>query len=83
VHLHIEDSGVGFDPVVVDHGGLGLLSMRERVGILKGKLAINASPGHGTRIGVSIPCHHRAKHRPPSHLSEDRLHSDRFGATAT
>jgi len=55
VHLRIEDSGVGFDPVLVHHGGLGLLSMRERVGILKGKLAINASPGHGTRIGVSIP----------------------------
>ena len=55
VHLQIEDSGVGFDPVLVHHGGLGLLSMRERVGILKGKLAINASPGHGTRIGVSIP----------------------------
>ena len=55
VHLHIEDSGVGFDPVVVDHGGLGLLSTRERVGILKGKLVINASPGRGTRIGVSIP----------------------------
>jgi signal transduction histidine kinase len=55
VHLHIEDSGVGFDPMVVDGGGLGLLSMRERVGILNGKLAINASPGQGTRIGVSIP----------------------------
>jgi len=83
VHLQIEDSGVGFDPVVVHQGGLGLLSMRERVGILKGKLAINASPGHGTRIGVSLPVSSSSEARPPSHLSEDRLHSDRFGATAT
>ena len=44
VHLHIEDSGVGFDLMVVDGGGLGLLSMLERVGILKGQLVINASP---------------------------------------
>jgi signal transduction histidine kinase len=55
VHLHIADSGVGFDPVAVDHGGLGLLSMRERVGVLKGNLVIHASPGGGTRIGVSVP----------------------------
>jgi PAS domain S-box-containing protein len=55
VQLHIVDSGVGFDPITARHGGLGLLSMRERVGILRGKLVINASPGQGTRIGVSVP----------------------------
>jgi signal transduction histidine kinase len=54
IHLEIADSGVGFDPFV-RHDGLGLLSMRERVGMLKGHLAIHASPGGGTRIGVSVP----------------------------
>ena len=55
VHLQIADSGVGFDPVAIDHAGLGLVSMRERVGVLKGDLVINASPGRGTRIGVRVP----------------------------
>jgi len=55
VHLQIADSGVGFDPVALDNAGLGLVSMRERVGVLKGDLVITASPGGGTRIGVRVP----------------------------
>jgi len=55
VHLQIADSGVGFDPYSTEQTGLGLVSMRERVGILNGELVINASPGRGTRIGVRVP----------------------------
>jgi PAS domain S-box-containing protein len=55
VHLQIVDSGIGFEPAQTDHQGLGLVSMRERVGILKGQLAIHAAPGSGTRIGVRVP----------------------------
>jgi signal transduction histidine kinase len=55
VHLQIADSGIGFDPVAADHSGLGLVSMKERVSVLKGYLAIHASPGRGTRIGVRVP----------------------------
>ncbi len=55
VHLQISDSGVGFDPVAADHAGLGLVSMKERVGVLKGHLVIHAAPGRGTRIGVRVP----------------------------
>jgi PAS domain S-box-containing protein len=53
--LVIADSGIGFDPVAVDHAGLGLASMRERVGILKGQLEIQAAPGGGTCIRVRVP----------------------------
>lgn len=55
VYLHIADTGIGFDPVALDRAGLGLVSMRERVGVLKGNLVINATPGGGTRIGVRVP----------------------------
>jgi signal transduction histidine kinase len=55
LHLQIADSGIGFDPVAVNGAGLGLVSMRERVGVLKGNLSINASPCAGTRIGVRVP----------------------------
>lgn len=53
--LQIADSGVGFDPHATRYGGLGLTSMRDRVAFLRGQLAIHASPGGGTRIGVNIP----------------------------
>jgi PAS domain S-box-containing protein len=53
--LQVADSGVGFDPHVTRHSGLGLISMRDRVAFLRGQLAIHATPGGGTRIGVCIP----------------------------
>ena len=55
VALQISDSGVGFDPRPVRAAGLGLASMRERVAVLNGQLAIHAVPGEGTQIIVHIP----------------------------
>jgi PAS domain S-box-containing protein len=55
MRLIITDSGVGFDPCGADHAGLGLASMRERVGILKGQLDIQAVSGGGTQIVVRVP----------------------------
>jgi signal transduction histidine kinase len=53
--LDITDAGVGFDPKRIANSGLGLVSMQERVAILKGQMAIEAAPGAGTRIHVRIP----------------------------
>jgi len=55
IALQIADSGVGFNPSDRRSAGLGLASMRERVAVLKGQLAINAAPGAGTQIAVQIP----------------------------
>ena len=55
VYLFVADSGVGFDYRRVQQSGLGLVSMRERVGLLKGRLAVHTEPGAGTRIGVKVP----------------------------
>ncbi len=55
VNLFIADSGVGFDARNLGTEGLGLVSMRERVNLLKGQLVIHAAPGAGTRIGVKLP----------------------------
>jgi PAS domain S-box-containing protein len=53
--LTIRDDGVGFHVAAAQaraaHGGsFGLLGMRERVGIVGGRLTISSSPGHGTHI---------------------------------
>jgi PAS domain S-box-containing protein len=56
LQLIIRDSGVGFDPSVVMHKqGLGLISMRERVNLVKGTLSILSVPGGGTKIEVRVP----------------------------
>jgi signal transduction histidine kinase len=53
--LDISDAGVGFDPKRLGSSGLGLVSMQERVSLLKGHMTIDAAPGAGTRIHVRVP----------------------------
>jgi PAS domain S-box-containing protein len=54
VRLTVTDDGVGFDPAAVG-GGLGMVSMRERLYLVGGQIAINSRPGRGTRIEVRVP----------------------------
>jgi PAS domain S-box-containing protein len=56
VLLSIEDDGAGFDAEVVrGRGGLGLISMEERARMVNGTLSVEAQPGHGARISLTIP----------------------------
>jgi signal transduction histidine kinase len=50
----IEDDGVGFDPNV-EHEGLGLLGIRERLQLLGGHLTIESSAGSGTTLRAEVP----------------------------
>jgi signal transduction histidine kinase len=49
----IEDDGVGFRESSGE--GLGLIGMRERVGLLDGRLEIESRPDHGTTIMAEVP----------------------------
>ena len=51
----VEDDGQGFDPDSVREGGFGLEGMRERVGLLDGRLQIEARPGAGTTLVIEVP----------------------------
>ena len=54
--LQISDTGIGFDPAANhDHGGLGLLSMRERLRAIDGEITISRMEPNGTLVGVRIP----------------------------
>lgn len=60
LHLIIRDDGVGFDvrqALERAHvgGSLGLISMRERVNLVKGVIEIQSTPGEGAEIHVRIP----------------------------
>lgn len=56
IQLTVRDSGIGLDTEAAKNSqGLGLVSMRERVGLLKGTLLIASKPMEGTEIVVCIP----------------------------
>lgn len=53
--LLVEDDGSGFDPDEAATSSLGLVGMRERVGLLDGRFRIESRPGQGTTIAVEVP----------------------------
>lgn len=56
IRLRVKDFGIGFrtgSPGI--DGGLGLLSMQERVTMLGGNLSIRSQPGEGTEVIVAVP----------------------------
>jgi signal transduction histidine kinase len=56
IHLTIRDLGSGFNPQsAMIHGGLGLISMRERLQLVGGQLSINSALGRGTTISARAP----------------------------
>jgi signal transduction histidine kinase len=56
LHLCISDQGAGFNPASAQtKGGLGLISMRERLRLIGGYLDVESEPSHGTRIYVRVP----------------------------
>jgi PAS domain S-box-containing protein len=56
VQLSVRDAGVGFEPeAAMSRGGLGLITMRERITLVKGWIAIRSKPQGGTEIYCSIP----------------------------
>jgi signal transduction histidine kinase len=54
--LSVSDDGKGFDVEAArDGAGLGLLSMRERVRLIHGRIEWRSQPGAGTRVDVRVP----------------------------
>jgi signal transduction histidine kinase len=54
IRLRIKDRGKGFDPVQISDG-LGLVSMRERLRLVGGKIKLSSAPGLGTEIEAAAP----------------------------
>ncbi len=54
VRLTVKDFGVGFD-AASQSGGIGLISMRERLSFCRGVLAVKSAPNQGTEITAEVP----------------------------
>jgi signal transduction histidine kinase len=55
VSVVVEDDGVGFEPTRARGDGLGLVGMRERVGLLGGRVTVESRPGAGTTFVAEVP----------------------------
>jgi PAS domain S-box-containing protein len=56
IHLTVSDSGTGFDiQAARESRGLGLISMQERLKLVKGMLSIESEPKRGTTIHARVP----------------------------
>ena len=56
IHLTVKDSGSGFDREAAKQSrGLGLISMEERLKLVKGTFSIESRPNHGTTIHARAP----------------------------
>jgi signal transduction histidine kinase len=51
----VEDDGSGFDAGAARGDGLGLVGMRERVGLVGGRLRLESAPGTGTTVRAEVP----------------------------
>jgi signal transduction histidine kinase len=56
IELQVSDSGNGFDVETFKNGGgLGLISVEERLRLLQGHCEIYSAPGRGTTLVVTVP----------------------------
>jgi two-component system NarL family sensor kinase len=55
VRLLVIDDGRGFDANDIPKDRYGLAGINERVHLLGGKVTLQTSPGHGTRLEVEVP----------------------------
>jgi signal transduction histidine kinase len=55
IRLIVEDDGMGFDPGHRHRGGLGLLSMQERLRLVRGAFRIDSAPGEGPTVDAWVP----------------------------
>jgi signal transduction histidine kinase len=64
--IRVQDEGVGFDVETLKNkpgsgSGFGLYSVRERLDLFGGRLAMESTPGQGTRMTIFVP---KAAHVP-------------------
>ncbi len=62
--LEVSDNGSGFNPLE-QSAGLGLLTMRERVQLVRGVLSVQPLQPHGTTVRIVVPLNRDADSKAP------------------
>ncbi|MHC4623329.1 MAG: PAS domain S-box protein [Planctomycetota bacterium] len=64
IRLTVQDDGVGFSTSEIGSrgdktGGFGLFSIRERLGLIGGRMDIDSKPDQGTTVTLLVPVNHK------------------------
>jgi PAS domain S-box-containing protein len=83
--ITVVDRGPGFDPGALGEwretsGGFGLVSIRERLGLLDGRMDIESAPGQGSRVTLTVPL---CRIREPRSTSDARASNPEEGVAGT
>jgi PAS domain S-box-containing protein len=71
--LSVSDRGRGFDPQRLENtAGFGLLSIRERVELLRGRMKIRSAAGRGSTFFIAVPRSEQAAAPPPAGVEVTR-----------
>ena len=55
LRVEVSDDGTGFDLASRNGSPGGLANIRDRVGVVGGRVSVTSTPGHGTRLTVDLP----------------------------
>ena len=66
MQVTVADAGIGFDPSRLRLRGFGLLSIRERLELLGGRLDIASTPGQGSQFTLWVPLQSAGREFPDS-----------------
>jgi len=62
IHIKVTDDGIGLNAAQKDKPGIGLTSIRSKIGLLSGNIAIESA--NGTAITINIPMSAKGSHKP-------------------
>jgi len=62
IHIKVTDDGIGLNTAQKDKPGIGLTSIRSKIGLLSGNIAIESA--NGTAITINIPMSAKGSHKP-------------------
>ena len=65
VGVRVRDDGRGYESTAITRG-FGLVSIKERVELLDGRLRVTSAPGEGTTLEARVPARHHHPDRPAS-----------------
>jgi signal transduction histidine kinase len=63
VGVRVRDDGRGYDASAIT-SGFGMVSIKERVELLDGRLRVTSAPGEGTTLEARVPARHRDQDPP-------------------
>jgi signal transduction histidine kinase len=76
IRISVEDDGIGFDPISVRSGGMGLRIMRYRAKMIAGKLEVRKREGGGTVVACSCALRSPQKDESYDQRSEQAVGSE-------